>query len=568
MKSFHGLCRSSFNPATFVQLLNHDGDLPVVQAEAGEYGQWFVPAAAGPAADGKPLDFLVVWTLPEHISPAFNRLLRFEPATLEACLQDVDDFCQAILKMSGPAPLIFLPLWVVPSYHRGLGVLDLSREHGVRRVLADMNARLCRNFSGSTNVFPLNAARWIESSGKRAFQPKLWYMTKNPFGNDVYIEALRDIKAALAGSIGKSRKLLVLDLDDTLWGEIVGEVGWQGIRLGGHDYIGEAFQDFQRSLKALKNRGVLLAIASKNDERVALEAIQRHPEMILKLEDFVGWRINWNDKAANIVDLVRTLNLGLDSVVFIDDNEFERQRVRNAVPEIFVPDWPADKTQYAATLMGLRCFETLQLSAEDAARTAMYQQENERARARLEHGSMEEWLAAAGFTVTVTPLEEVDLARVVQLINKTNQMNLSTRRLTEPELKQWQENTGAAIWSLRVADRYGDSGLVGVVSVMADTEDPEAARIVDFLLSCRVFGRKIEDVMLHLAVEWARSRQKTKVLATCVPTEKNGVCLDFWKSSGCECRGNDNTFSWETQKAHALPAHIQFQENVPAAAVR
>jgi FkbH-like protein len=559
MKQFRGLCLSSFNVATFVQLLNNDGNSPFVHAEAGEYGQWFVTSKVEPNSDEKSIDFMVVWTMPEHISPAFSRLQQFESSSQDALMRDVDNFCQAIVKMSSNASLIFLPLWVMPPHNRGLGVLDMSKENGVGRALIEMNARLCRNFSGAKNVFSLNSARWMECAGKRAFQPKSWYMTKNPFGSEVYVEALQDIKSALIGSIGKSKKLVVVDLDDTLWGGIVGEVGWQGIRLGGHDYIGEAFQDFQRTLKSLKNRGLLLAIASKNDERVALEAIRRHPEMILKLEDFVGWRINWNDKAENIVNLVKTLNLGLDSVVFIDDSEFERRRVRSAVPEVYVPEWPTDKTQYTAHLMGLRCFESLQMSAEDAVRTTMYQQENERAKARLEHNSMEEWLASSGLTVTVANLEEVDLPRIVQLINKTNQMNLTTRRLNEQELKQWQESTDAAIWSIRVSDRYGDSGLTGVLSVIEDPDNQDAARIVDYILSCRVFGRKIEDAMFHIAITWARAQSKAKILATFVPTEKNGVCLEFWKNSGCEWRAEDSTFLWATKKPHSLPAHIKMQ---------
>jgi FkbH-like protein len=557
MKQFRGLCLSSFNVATFVQLLNNNGDSPVVHAEAGEYGQWFVVSKTGSNPDGKPLDFMVVWTMPEHISPAFSRLQQFESSSQDALMRDVDNFCQAILKMSSNAQLIFLPLWVVPLHNRGLGVLDMSKENGVGRALIEMNARLCRNFSGAKNVFPLNSARWMECAGKRAFQPKLWYMTKNPFGSEVYTEALHDIKSALIGSVGRSKKLVVVDLDDTLWGGIVGEVGWQGIRLGGHDYVGEAFQDFQRTLKSLKNRGLLLAIASKNDERVALEAIQRHPEMILKLDDFVGWRINWNDKAENILNLVKTLNLGLDSVVFIDDSEFERRRVRSAVPEVYVPEWPTDKTQYAVHLMGLRCFESLQVSVEDAVRTTMYQQENERVKARLEHTSMEEWLASAGLTVTVARLEEVDVPRIVQLINKTNQMNLTTRRLNEQELKQWQESTGAAIWSIRVSDRYGDSGLTGVLSAIVDPDDRDAIRIVDYILSCRVFGRKIEEVMLHTAIAWAKAQRKAKILAMYVLTEKNGVCLDFWKNSGCEWRAEDSTFLWTTKKPYPLPAYIK-----------
>jgi len=563
MKQFEGLCWSSFNPGTFVQLLNNDEEAPVVHAEAGEYGQWFNLSAEGRDPKKQVRDFLIVWTMPEHISPSFARLLRFEPVSQDALRREVDDFSQMVLKMSGRAPLLLLPLWVVPTWHRGLGALDMAVEGGVGRSLLEMNARLCANLRGANGIYPLNTSKWIECAGKRAFQPKLWHMTRNPFGNDVYLEALRDIKAALAGSAGKSKKLIVVDLDETLWGGLVGEVGWQGLRLGGHDYVGEALQDFQRALKGLKNRGLLLAVASKNDESVALAAIQRHPEMILKLEDFVAWRINWKDKADNIIELVKELNLGMDAVVFIDDSEHERQWVRHALPEVYVPDWPTDKTLYASHLLSLRCFDSLQVSAEDAARTKMYQEETSRSQARSEDASMEEWLAASDLQVTVRRLEEVDLPRVAQLINKTNQMNLTTRRLSELELKRWCENTGAAVWSIRVSDRFGDSGLSGVLSAVIDTDAEDAVRIVDYVLSCRVIGRKIEDVMLHLAVEWARSLHKANVLATYVPSDRNGVCRNFWMNSGCAWQKENSTFVWPVDQTHFLPQYIQVRGDLP-----
>src|SRR5262249_53417094 len=158
-----------------------------------------------------------------------------------------------------------------------------------------------------------------------------WYLGKIPFSNDVFKDAVSDVKTAIRGLSGQSKKLVILDLDDTLWGGIVGDIGWQDLVLGGHHPIGESLVDFQKELKALKNRGILLAVVSKNEESIALEAIRNHPEMVIKERDLVGWRINWNDKAANIADLVRELNIGLDSVVFVDDNPVERARVREAL---------------------------------------------------------------------------------------------------------------------------------------------------------------------------------------------------------------------------------------------
>src|SRR5262249_44027937 len=224
------------------------------------------------------------------------------------------------------------------------------------------------------------------------------------FHSDVFVEAARDIKAALAGLGGAARKVVILDLDDTLWGGIVGDVGWQGLRLGGHDSVGEAFVDFQRHLKALTRRGILLAIASKNEEPVALEAIGSHPEMVLRAEDFAARRINWKDKAQNIVDLMADLNLGLQSAVFIDDNPVERARVREALPEVFVPDWPEARLLYSSTLVGLRCFDAPAISREDAERSRMYAAERQREDLKKQVQSIDAWLRSLETRARVEPL--------------------------------------------------------------------------------------------------------------------------------------------------------------------
>ena len=189
---------------------------------------------------------------------------------------------------------------------------------------------------------------------------------KIPYISSVFENATMDIVQYIEAIKGKSRRLIILDLDDTLWGGVLGENGWQGLRLGGHDHVGEAFRDFQLALKALSNRGVQLAISSKNDEKLAMDAIDNHPEMILKKEDFVGWRINWNDKAVNIAELSEEINLGLESIVFIDDNPAERGRVSDALKGILVPDWPKDPAMYVETLYSLRCFENTTISKKTA----------------------------------------------------------------------------------------------------------------------------------------------------------------------------------------------------------
>jgi len=402
----------------------------------------------------------------------------------------------------------------------------------------------------------LDAQKWIASVGPRAFSPKLWYLAKIPFANEVFKEAVRDIKAGVRGLSGRGKKLIILDLDETLWGGIVGEVGWENLVLGGHDPVGEALVDFQKELKALKNRGVLLAIVSKNDEGVALKVLREHPEMVLREEDLAGWKINWQDKAGNIVELVEKLNLGLDAAVFIDDNPVERARVREALPDVFVPDWPNDKLRYRQALLSLDCLDGGFISSEDRQRTEMYTAERQRSQLKGTVGSLEEWLKTLNTRLTVESLNDANLGRVTQLFNKTNQMNLSTRRMTSAELSEWASDEGRKVFAFRVSDKFGDSGLIGILSTEVRQETLE---IVDLVFSCRMMGRNIEETMLSLAIEYGRARGLKKACARYIRTKKNKPCFDFLLNSGL-VRSSEDMFSWDLSNAYQSPPYIEVHD--------
>ncbi len=545
--SRHGYIVSDFTVGELERRLNEDSELPIVEFEVAPFGQ-VVPTLMSPAPEGR--DVLVVWTRPEAVCPAFARLLAFEPVSESEVLEQVDEFCNLLLKSAEAYKTVFVPTWAVPSQQRALGMID-ARKGGVTRALAAMNLRLMERLEAASNVFVLNAQRWIESAGRAAQQPKLWYLGKVPFHADVFAEAARDIKAALFGLAGGARKLLVLDLDDTVWGGIVGDAGWENLRLGGHDSVGEAFVDFQHAAKNLKRRGIVLAIASKNTESVALEAIRSHPEMVLKEDDFVAWRINWQDKARNIAEIATELNLGLQSVVFIDDNPVERARVREALPEVFVPEWPEDKLLYASTLRALRCFDAPSLSKEDMERTELYTAERKREALKVDVGSIDDWLRGLNIVVHVSPVNANNLARTTQLLNKTNQLNLSTRRYTEAELTTWLASSDHDLWTVSVSDRFGDAGLTGIVGVEYEAD---LANVSDFVLSCRVMGRKVEETLFHLAVSAARRRGLPRVRARYLPTKKNKPTLEFLQRSGFEANGDD--YFWDATREYVLPEVI------------
>lgn len=552
-----GILVSDFNLSNLTGYLRSESGFADLGIELTPYGQ-VIPSLAELAASARiqPSAFAVVWTRPESVIPSFQRALQYKPATLQEVLSEVDQFADCLLRVAENVKIVIAPAWMTPPSHRGLGMLDLRHESGLTRLLLQMNLCLAEKLAGAPNVFLLDAQRWIAAAGKNAFSSKLWYMAKVPFSNDVFREAAADIIACLRGVTGSTRKLLILDLDETLWGGIVGEVGWEKLRLGGHDFVGEAYADFQRALKSFTNRGILLGIASKNDEPVALEAIQKHPEMILRLEDFAGWKINWKDKAQNIADLVAELKLGLQSAVFIDDNPVERARVREALPEVFVPDWPDDCMLFPSALLAMRCFDAPTISNEDLQRTELYRSERQREALKTRVGDLNEWLKTLNITVQVQELNEANLDRTIQLLNKTNQMNLATRRMTAPEFKAWAGAPSRKVWNVRVSDRFGDAGLTGLVSMEIENSH---ARIVDFLLSCRVMGRKVEETMLHLAVSHARSAGAKEVLAEYVPTPKNAPCLEFWKRSHFAHQESKNAFSWDARQEYPAPEFVTIQ---------
>lgn len=491
-------------------------------------------------------DCCIVWTRPESALPSFYALLEGDDVSPDLILKEVDNFVELLAVAKKHCSLVIVPTWVMAAHHTGHGIGDLANPSGAVRCLMAANLRLLDAVDMRPGIYALSAAKWIEFSGPAAYNPRLWFGAKVPFGNEVFKHAARDVAAALSSLHGRSRKLILLDLDDTLWGGTVGESGWHSLVLGGHDPIGEALADFQTELRRLSRRGIALGILSKNDQTVALEAIRQNPEMILRLDDFAGWRINWNDKATNLAELVRELNLGLDSVVFLDDNPVERARIREAFPDVLVPELPEDKRLYSQTLLSLDCFSKPAITAEDKERVKMYTIERKRSEVRSEATSFEQWLEGLEMVVNVSPLDGNNIVRVVQLLNKTNQMNLATRRLTESELTAFASRAGTKTFAIRVTDRFGDSGLTGVLSVETDGQ---SATITDFVLSCRVMGRHVEESMLHTAVHWARQAGLKSVKAFYRPTARNQPCLEFFRRSGFT-EVSEHQFIWDATSAY------------------
>jgi FkbH-like protein len=542
---------SDFNADLLARFAAADRSDPPCRAEAAPFGQVFQTLAAFDA----PATTLAVWTRPEGISGEWARHLAGEPVTRDAAMAEVDAFAQMLVQAAGRARSLFVATWVPSRIGRGLGMLEWTADGGAR-LLAEMNLRLADALAAVPGAYLLDTQRWIDAA-RPARDSKFWHAIKSPFSEAVFKAAATDIKAAMRARSGKARKLLLLDLDDTMWGGVVGDDGADKLRLGGHDAIGEAHADFQRAALALSKRGIALGIVSKNDEDVALAAIDSHPGMLVRRADLAGWRINWNDKAQNIVALTAALNLGLDSVVFIDDNPVERGRVREALPQVLVPEMPNHVSGYADVLRQLDCFDQAGLTAEDRARTDMYVAERSRRDAAVSFTSAADFLKSLDIEVEIAPFGPENAKRVVQLLNKTNQLNLATRRLTDRELEEWlATGTARALHTVSVKDRFGDLGLTGIVSWEVAGNDLE---IVDFILSCRAMGREVERTMAALAVAAAKQGGQARTLARYVTTARNRPTLDFWTASGFEA-GADGLFVHLTDDPYPFPEVVRLSE--------
>ncbi|MGY8821297.1 MAG: HAD-IIIC family phosphatase [Pseudomonadales bacterium] len=370
------------------------------------------------------------------------------------------------------------------------------------------------------------------SYGDGLAEPVRWHQAKqlvSPNLAPLYGDQLARIAAA---SIGLSRKCLVLDLDNTLWGGVVGDDGVDGIHLGQGSPSGEAFLAFQRYAAQLARRGIILAACSKNDLSVA-EAAFNHPEMALKRSDIAAFVANWEDKAGNLRRIASMLDVGLDSLVFVDDNPAERDIVRRELPEVAVPELPDDVADYPARVAAAGYFEAVSFTSDDATRGRNYALNAERKAAMSQATDMEGYLRGLEMVLTATPIGAAELARSTQLINKTNQFNLTTRRYSEAEVERIASDPAAVALAIRLADKFGDNGLISVVLARPDAAVASDELLIDsWLMSCRVLGRQVEDAMLDVLTNAATAAGYRALIGEYRPTERNGMVAEHFPRLG------------------------------------
>jgi FkbH-like protein len=387
---------------------------------------------------------------------------------------------------------------------------------------------------------------WASESGIATwFDAALWYSSKqeiHPRASMLYGDQLGRLLAALRG---RSAKCLVLDLDNTLWGGVIGDDGVHGIALGQGSPAGEAFVAFQRYVGQLAKRGVLLAVCSKNDYNNAIAPFETHPEMALQQADISCFVANWQDKAENLRHIAETLNIGLDSLVFVDDNPAERRLVRSELPMVAVPELPEDPASYIECVANAGYFEAVEITVEDQRRTHLYRANASREALRQTSTDLGSYLRGLNMELHWNSFDEMGFKRIVQLINKTNQFNLTTTRYTDAEVDAVMKNTSAMTLQLRLTDIHGDNGMIGVV---IGKRDENRALVIDsWLMSCRVLGRGVEDATLNLITERAKEMRCVSIIGMHRPSAKNQMVRQHYARLGFDLvqELDDGSTRWE-----------------------
>jgi len=494
----------------------------------------------------------------ESVAPQLvNRFTDLDDGSLEAVLDGLETrilgLAKGIARHSGALIIISnFQLPVRPSW----GILDGRGRPGQRDAIAGLNSRISQGLSQMGNAYTLDIERLTAILGDRAANdPRNWHRAQAPWKPALLEAIARESMRYLRPLRSLNKKCVVLDCDNVLWGGVAAEVGFSEIGLG-PEPSGSPFVSLQNGLRAISARGVVLAVCSKNDRGVVDEVFYQHPNMVLTPEDIATWRVNWDDKASNIVDIAAELNIGIDSIVFLDDSPFECGLVRQALPEVEVVCLDGNPGNFRRIIEELDYIDPLSLTEEDVQRTSLYRGESQRRELAAQLGTVEEYLATLNMTVEVARVDQSSVSRVAQLILKTNQFNTTTPRYTETDIRAMMDGAGCIVASMRVSDIYGDSGLVGAAILFFNESHVE---LDAFLMSCRVIGRGAEDAFLA-ALTQEVSKHNIGLVARYVPTRKNSLVEDFLPRCGLKLIATDESCSNYALGADALPlttpAHV------------
>ncbi|MEN8220296.1 MAG: HAD-IIIC family phosphatase [Pseudomonadota bacterium] len=417
-------------------------------------------------------------------------------------------------------------------YYRTLGNLDFSDIHGRTHFLTQLNQHFAEYARSCKNLY-INDINYLASwfGLERWYDKNFWYAYKYAMNYEAIPLLTHNIASLIKASYGNSKKCLVLDLDNTLWGGIIGDDGIDAIKLGRETAEAEAYTDFQQYIKELKQRGIILAVCSKNELDNA-KAGFFHPDTILKLDDFTAFQANWNPKHENIKHIAETINIGLDSLVFVDDNPAERQIVQDMIPEVAVPDIGNNVAKYIDVLDKTGYFETLSISKDDLQRNSYYTENLKRQEVEARYNNYDEFLKSLEMVAEIKAFVPVYLERIAQLTNKTNQFNLTTKRYSLAEIEAIANDTNYISIYGRLKDKFGDNGLITIIITAIKGKE---LHIDLWLMSCRVLKRGMEKAMLDQLVQAAHQRGITIIYGYYYKTVKNKMVSELYRDMGFEC---------------------------------
>lgn len=550
-------------PALVTSAARHGIALEVIQPS---YDQVVQEALAPDSKVNRSNADAVLFALDYHALPL--KLSLGDADASATAVQGVMGYLQALrdgIRANSSALCIFQSF--APPAELLFGSLDRGIAGTLRGLLGEINRELTRFVVDSGEVL-LDIASLAETVGLASWHdPQAWNLGKFAFSYDFIPLYADHVGRTLAAIRGKSRKVLVLDLDNTVWGGVIGDDGLGGIKIAQGDVRGEAHLAVQRLALDLRQRGVVLAVSSKNTDEVARQPFLQHPEMLLNLDHLAVFQANWNDKATNIQAIAEELSLGLNSLVFLDDNPVERGLVRKLLPEVAVPELPDDPAYYARTLSAAGYFEAATFAAEDLKRAGFYQDNAKRANLQKYVGGVDAYLASLDMVITFQPFDAAGRARIVQLINKSNQYNLTTRRYTDPEVADAELDPSVFTLQVRLADIFGDNGMISVV-ICRPARTGEWM-IDTWLMSCRVLGRKTEHMVRREILKHARAAGIHTLLGVYRPTDRNQLVVDHYERLGFTKVEEDPSGStrWELQvdgsEPHDAPMKVISQGFAP-----
>jgi len=439
----------------------------------------------------------------------------------------------------------------IPTYSP-YGTYETKTSFGLQEMVHEFNSQLTKIAKGIDSVYLFDFNGFVTRFGEQnVFNFKQFFFGDVKVSLDYIPYLIHELTGYVKAVLGLNKKCIVLDLDNTLWGGIVGEDGFDGIKLGS-DPMGKSFMEFQKVLLALNQRGIILAINSKNNEEDALKVIKEHPDMILREEHFACLRINWNDKVQNMKEIANELNIGLDSIVFFDDDPVNREYVRTNIPQLLTVEVSTDTAQYTQTLMSMNDFHLLKITEEDTNRGKMYLQDKQRKVLEQSSTNLQEFLQQLNIKLTIKKANNFTIPRISQLTLKTNQFNLTTRRYQEEDIKKFIKE-GNWVSCVQVEDKFGDNGITGVFIVKKEN----AQWLIDtFLLSCRIMGRGIEDSILTHILQTAKKENVKTIKGEFIPTKKNIPCASFFSDYGF--RKDGKYWLFELGNPIKIPNHIKY----------